>query len=170
MFSKRQIGIGVGLVLVLATALLMGSGLSLAQSAKAQDPPVELEGRTTFEGVLTDHAFVFSPKDKNFCEAKATLIHLEKEKYELRVAEQCGFGSRLAIWDLTIDQAGKVGGEFQAQVLHPQQDTGAVFGEIWLHTGCMMVGDFPALTGTWDGETLYAATILRALPRRHHVE
>lgn len=27
-------------------------------------------------------------------------------------------------------------------------------GEIWLHTGCMMVGDFPNVTGTWDGEQL----------------
>lgn len=158
MFSKHPIWISVSLVLMFATALLVGSDLTAAQSVQMQDSPVELAGRTTFEGALTDHELIFSPGDVNFCEAKATLVPVEKEKYELRVAETCGFGPRLAIWELTIDKDGKVGGVFQVRVLHPQLATGTVFGEIWLHTGCMLVGDFPALTGTWDGETLTAAT------------
>lgn len=158
MFSKRPIWISVSLVLMVAAVLLVGSDLTVAQSAPAAEAPVELAGRTFFEGVLTDHTLIFSPREINACEAKASLLHLEKERYELRVAEKCGFGPRLAIWDLTIDKDGKVGGVFQARVLHPQLATGTVFGEIWLHTGCMLVGDFPTLTGTWDGETLSATT------------
>lgn len=160
MVTKRYSGLGLGALIALTVALMILNAPTLAQPVQAQDPPVELAGRTTFEGVLTDHEFIFSPKDINFCEAKATLLHLDKEKYELRVAEKCGFGPRLAIWELSINKAGKVDGIFQAQVLYPQQDTGTVFGEIWLHTGCMMVGDFPTLTGTWDGETLSAATTI----------
>lgn len=158
MKNRKRVLYSIGLLAALALLAFSIGFLAVNVSADSHQEPVEMGGYSFFNGELIETGYVISDEALNSCEAKATLVHLEDEQYELRVGEICGFGPRLTIWDLTISEAGEVGGTFHAQTFHPASETGSPMGEIWLHTGCMMVGDFPALTGTWDGETLRAYT------------
>lgn len=158
MNRRKQIWVGIGAVTVLILFAALVSLPVLNVSADSHGGPVEMSGHSFFNGHLIDSEYVISDETFNQCEARATLVPIEGEKYELRVGEICGFGPRLTVWDLTVDEDGNVGGVFHATSIHPENDTGSVMGEIWYHTGCMMVGDFPALTGTWDGERLRAYT------------
>lgn len=154
---RKWMWVGIGCAGVVA--LLIGLGqLSVGHvSAQSEMAPVELAGTTWVTGELTETGYQFSDKELNYCIAKATLIHVDGEQYELRVNEE-DCGPRLSIWDLTINDEGDVGGTFMTTVVDPPSETGSVMGELWLFTGCMMVGDFPELQGTWDGELLHVTT------------
>ena len=146
------------LVLFFAMVSIPAADVSADSHGGSEGDPVEMIGHSFFNGEIVESGYVISDEAFNQCEARATLIPVEGQQYELRVGEICGFGPRLSIWDLTIAEDGTVGGVMQAEVVYPPQDTGSVMGELWLRTGCMMVGDFPALSGTWDGEHLRTYT------------
>lgn len=162
MKSGKRFWIGLGFIALLA--LLVGqisfsaADVSADSHTESRDAPIEMSGYSFFNGALIDSGYIISDEALNQCTARATLIPIQGQQYELRVGEICGFGPRLTIWDLTIDNDGSVGGIFHARSIHPANETGSPMGEIWYHTGCMMVGDFPALSGTWDGEHLRAYT------------
>ena len=162
MNHRKRVLFGIGSLATLALIIGLISLSAMGVSAEAQEgppeSPVEMSGYSFFDGELIESEYVISDEALNQCLAKATLVPLEGENYELRVGEICGFGPRLTIWDLTISEEGEVGGVFHAQTLYPASEAGSPMAEIWLHTGCMMVGDFPALSGTWDGENLRAYT------------
>jgi len=158
MNHRKWILFGIGTVAVLALVVGLISLPTAYVSADSHEEPVEMSGHSFFNGELIESGYVISDEALNQCQAKATLVPLEGKNYELRVGEICGFGPRLTIWDLTISEEGEVGGLFHAQSLYPASEVGSVMAEIWLHTGCMMVGDFPVLSGTWDGENLRAYT------------
>lgn len=154
MQRKRQMIFGAACMMALALATILLGPSAKKTAALAADAPVEMAGHSFFNGTLIDSEYVVSDEANNQCPAVATLVHLEDDAYELRLSEACQSEPRLTIWELTIADDGSVTGTFHAQSITPAPETGSVMGEIWLHTGCMMVGDFPNLTGTWDGEQL----------------
>lgn len=138
----------VTLIMMLAVLALLVIPASAAQG------PVELTGKTTFAGVLTDSGFVFLPADVNFCDATATIIQEEGEILVLEVAE-CG-DYRTCTWEFTITEGGAASGGPVTCV--PDFETGTLVGDVQLHTGCEVTnGTFPVYEGTWDGSTLSVA-------------
>jgi hypothetical protein len=120
----------------------------------AAQEPVELTGRTTFAGVLTESGFAFLPADVNFCPATATIIQEAGEILVLEVAE-CG-DYRTCTWEFTLTEGGAASGGPTTCV--PDYETGTLVGDVRLHTGCEVTnGTFPEYVGTWDGTTLSVA-------------
>ncbi len=154
---RRWLWLGIG-CLALLTLVFGLIGLPAQEvSAQTEIAPVELTGTTFVRGELIETGYVFSDETLNVGPAKATLIHLKDDQYELRVMEEDD-DPRLSIWELTISEDGQVGGTWFAEQLYPDLELKSTMAELWLYTGCMMVGDYPALSGSWDGEHLQIAT------------
>jgi hypothetical protein len=135
----------VPVLLVLALAVIPASA---AQEA------VELTGRTTFAGVLTESGFVFLPADVNFCPATATIVQEAGGMLVLEVAE-CG-DYRTCTWEFTLTEGGAASGGPTSCV--PDYETGTLVGDVQLHTGCGVTnGTFPVYVGAWDRSTLSVA-------------
>ena len=151
--THQMILAAAGVVVLALATILLGPSTSTT-AAVAEVAPVEMAGYSFFNGVLIESDYVISDEARNQCPAVGTLVHLQDDAFELRLSEACQAEPRLTIWELAIADDGSVEGVFHAQSISPAPATGSVMGEIWLHTGCMMVGDFPNVTGTWDGEQL----------------
>ena len=159
MKSSKGFLILFGSVFGIVVAILFFVATGMETPVSAETPSVELRGLAFFRGELMETGYVFSPDSTNSGDVIATLIHLGGDEYELRMSDLYDPKEpRLSIWELTISDEGDVGGTFFERQVYPIPES-STFDEIWTHTGCMMVGGFPELTGSWDGERLIAKTV-----------